>query len=346
VFETNAKPRLDVALIGCGRIAQTHLQAIANNSSCRLLAVADVNEAAALSVAADHGCQAFSHYRDLAGNVDLDAVVICSPPSTHAEIALFFLEKGVHVLCEKPLAIRSDHAAMMVKRAEANNRLLMMASKFRYVDDVIEAKAMLESGALGEIILFENVFSGRVEMRGRWNSVREISGGGVLIDNGSHSVDIARYLLGPITRVQAEDARRVQRLEVEDTARICFRTESNAMGNIDLSWSIHKERESYIDLYGSEGTLSIGWKHSKYRRHDMKEWKEFGQGYDKVKAFGRQFANFIGSIQGHEQPRISGQDALESVRVIEAAYKSASSNRWVNVEPIAEPTQILVRRAA
>jgi predicted dehydrogenase len=208
----------------------------------------------------------------------------------------------------------------------------MMASKFRYVDDIIKAKGIVESGILGDIIMFENVFCSKVDMRDRWNSKPEVAGGGVLIDNGSHSVDIARYLLGPIVKVQAEEGKRVQKLPVEDTSRLYFRTQSDVIGAIDLSWSIHKEQESYIDVYGTEGVLSIGWKCSKYRQSEKLDWVRFGSGYDKISAFSRQIANFVGAIKGREMPLITATDGLESVRVIEAAYKSVKQNKWMEVQ--------------
>ncbi|MEW6003302.1 MAG: Gfo/Idh/MocA family oxidoreductase [Nitrospirota bacterium] len=323
---------LNFALIGCGRISQTHLQAIASLPECQLKGVVDIREQAALSVANQYGCKAYIDYHHVLDENHINAAVICTPPNTHAEIATFFFENGVHVLCEKPLAVNSQDAEMMVKTAEDNDCLLMMASKFRYVDDIIKAKGIVESGILGDIILFENVFCSKVDMRERWNSKKEIAGGGVLIDNGSHSVDIARFLLGPIVKVQAEEGKRVQKLEVEDTARLYFRTQSDAMGAVDLSWSIHKEQESYIDLFGTEGVLSIGWKCSKYRQSEKMNWVVFGKGYDKLSAFTGQIKNFIGSIKGKEMPLINATDSYESVRVIEVAYRSTSMNKWVEVE--------------
>lgn len=332
MINTKNKSPLDLALIGCGRIAQSHLEAIAKNPACRLQAVVDVREEMAQNVAAQFGCKAFSDYRLALDGNELDAVIICTPPATHTEIALFFLERGVHVLCEKPLALRAEEAKVMMQKAEEKNCLLMMASKFRYVADVIKAKSMIEAGLLGEVVLFENVFCSKVDMRDRWNAKREISGGGVLIDNGCHSVDIARYLLGPIAKVQAEEGKRVQPLEVEDTVRLYFRTAAEAMGTIDLSWSIHKEREAYIEVFGTEGVLAIGWKGSKYRRNGEPDWTRFGEGYDKFQAFSRQLQNFLGAIAGSEAPLINTTDALESVKVIEAAYKSAHMNKWIEVE--------------
>lgn len=326
------KNPLRISLVGCGRISQTHLQAISNlQEYCQLVAVADVRESAAKSVAEQYGCKAFTDYREMIDGNKIEAVIISSPPSTHAEIASFFLEQGIHVLCEKPLAIRVTEAEQMVNKASEKDCLLMMASKYRYVDDVIKAKGIVESGILGEVVLFENVFCSKVDMRDRWNARKQIAGGGVLVDNGCHSVDIARYLLGPIDKVQAEEGRRIQQLEVEDTARLYFRTKSETMGAVDLSWSIHKEQESYVNLYGTEGVLSIGWKCSKYRQSEKLHWVPFGRGYDKNAAFSGQIKNFISAIRGKEAPLITPEDGLESVRVIETAYRSMQTNKWMEV---------------
>lgn len=327
-----ASERVRFALVGCGRISQTHLQALESQPDCELLAVADVRETAAQSVAEQYHCKSYSDYRQILEHESVDAVVICTPPNTHAQIANAFLEQGSHVLCEKPLAPAPAEAASMVGKAKSKGRVLMMASKFRYVDEVIKAKGIVESGILGEIILFQNVFCSRVDMKSRWNSDPEMAGGGVVIDNGSHSVDIARYLLGPIDQIQAEEGKRVQGLSVEDTARLYFRTESNVLGSIDLSWSFHKEQESYIDLFGTEGALSIGWQCAKYRQSEQLKWVRFGNGYDKAAAFERQLRNFVDTIRGRDLPLITAEDALASVRVIDAAYKSAKMDKWIGVE--------------
>lgn len=322
---------LNFALIGCGRIAQSHLEAISSLPACCLKGIVDVRKQVAQSVAEQYRCKHYSDYHKLLNPKDLDAVVICTPPNTHAEITGFFLDHGIHVLCEKPFALHSKEATQMEKTARDKGCVLMMASKFRYVEDVIKAKGIIDSGILGDIVLFENVFCGKVDMRDRWNAQKDVSGGGVLIDNGCHSVDIARYLLGPISKIQAENGKRVQKLDVEDTCRLYFRTESDVMGAIDLSWSIQKEKESYIDVYGTEGVLSIGWKTSKYRQSEQMNWVDFGSGYNKLNAFKGQTNNFVGSIKGTEMPLITPHDGVESVKVIEAAYKSANMNKWVKV---------------
>jgi len=258
--------------------------------------------------------------------------VICTPPQTHADIARHFLERGVHVMVEKPITIRSADAQALARLAQEKQRVLMMASKFRYVDDIIKAKAIIEAGILGRIILYENSFCSKIGMADRWNASKPVSGGGVLIDNGSHSADIARYLLGPISQVQAQTGIPTQGLEVEDTVRVQFMTQRGILGTFDLSWSITKDSKNYIQVYGSEGTLQVGWKGSRYCQDGSSKWIPFGTGYDKTKSFASQHANFIASLKGKDKPVITAEDSLASVQVVEAAYRSAGSNHWSKIE--------------
>jgi predicted dehydrogenase len=324
---------LRFALIGAGSIAQSYAQAFEDPDVGRLVAVADVRGEAARALAERFGCPHYESHRALAEQGGLiDAVIICTPPSTHEEICVELLKRQAHVLCEKPFALDTASARRMIEAAQQAGVHLTMASKFRYVEDVVRAKSIVTSGILGEIILFENAFTSRVDMSARWNANPAVSGGGVLIDNGAHSVDLTRYFLGPLADVQVIEGKRVQGLPVEDTVRMFIRSVSGVMGSIDLSWSINKELDSYLNIYGSHGTISVGWRESKYRPITSRDWIVFGKGYDKIQAFRSQIVNFSRTILGEDLLRITGEDALASVAVIEAAYRSLHHANWTTVD--------------
>jgi predicted dehydrogenase len=318
-------------LVGAGGIAQAYAQAFKDLKIARLVGVADVNVEAARKLASQIGCRHYVSYEALANEWPLDAVVICTPPSAHPEIALYFCQRQVHVLCEKPLSIDVSSAELMLDTAQRHGVKLTMASKFRYVEDVVRAKSIVHSGILGEILLIENAFTSRIDMSKRWNSQREISGGGVLIDNGTHSIDIMRYFLGPLDEVQVIEGARAHNLDVEETVQMFVRSASGVLGRIDLSWSINKELENYIQIYGTKGTVVVGWKESKFRQNSTSEWIVFGQGYDKVQAFKSNIVNFCGGIRGEEALKVTAQDAIASVEVIEAAYTALARNQWTKV---------------
>jgi predicted dehydrogenase len=332
---SNSQEPVRFGLVGAGAIAQAYAQAFTQTTAAKLVAVADSRREAAEKMADAAKCQAFTDAESMADAVELDAVLVCTPPSTHREICCALMERGIHVLCEKPLAISSADAEAMIAAAEARSLHFTMASKFRYVADVQKAKELIADGTIGEVVLFENVFTGRVDMSTRWNSNPEIAGGGVLIDNGTHSVDVARFCLGELAEVQAMEGNRIQLLPVEDTAKMFIRSRKGVLGSIDLSWSVSKELPYFIAVYGSEGTILVGWRESKFRRAGDAEWTVFGAGYDKFAAFRGQIENFAGVVRGEEALVVTPEDALASVQVIEAAYRSLARGAW---EPITEPT--------
>lgn len=319
------------ALIGCGRIAQAYKDVLSRNKRCLLVGVADVDKKKAGVLAELARCEAFTDYQKLHRSVKPDFAVIATPPDSHMDIAAYLLQNGVHTLCEKPLAFSTKDAESLFSLSDATGVSFMMAAKFRYVDDLIKAKGLVESDVLGEIVHFRNTFFSRIDMEKRWNSNPAVSGGGVLIDNGSHAVDIVRYLFGPLDRLLAFEGVRRQSVPVEDTAYLQVRTVKDVVGSIDLSWSADPSNTAYLEIYGTHGTLSVGWNGSVYRLSGRKKWTRLGPGYDKAAAFNRQVDNFLDWIERKAEPRITGEDAVASVKTIEAAYRSMRSKEW---EPV------------
>ena len=325
---------LRFGLVGAGRIAQAYVQAFEGLGEARITAVADVSPEAARALAERLDCPAFDSHRSMSlamSGASLDAVLVCAPPAAHPDVSLHFLRRRVHVLCEKPLSIDVRSARLMTHGARRSGALLTMASKFRFAEDVVRARCLAEAGLIGEIVQAENCFTSRVDMSERWNSDPAQSGGGVLIDNGTHSVDLMRVFLGPLVDVQVIEGPRRQRLAVEEAVRLFVRNEWGALGSIDLSWSLGKEAKSYLTLYGTEGVLELGWKGARYRRDADSSWTSFGSGYDKLQAFRSQILNFARAIRGEEELRITMEDALASVEVVEAAYRALQASRWTAV---------------
>jgi predicted dehydrogenase len=326
----NSRP-IHFGLIGTGAIARSHAAALTTTAGAELVAVADVNAEAAQAFATENGCPAFGSLRDLLANVAVEAVIICTPPDTHADLALEAIAAGVHVLCEKPLALDVDQARMMLDAAAEAGVLLTMATKFRYVSDVIKLRNMIQLGVLGDVISVTNEFKSPVDMRSRWNAKRSHSGGGVLIDNGTHSVDIVRYLVGPIAKVLVQEGPRTQGLDVDEAVTVSIQSSSGALAQVDLSWSEPSTSPYYLQVVGSRGRIALGWKQSVYQMKGDNEPKTFGPGYDKIAAFAGQLRNVVDVLCGQDVVEVGRADALASVAVIAAAYDSLATGDWVDV---------------
>lgn len=330
-----SRPKLRFGMVGAGAVAQAYLQAFEHSEEASLVAVADVRLDAAQRIAERMRCSAYDRFETMIEQCPLDAAIVCTPPVTHSRISIHLMKHKLHVLCEKPFSVSAESAGRMHATARQEGVKLTMASKFRYVEDIIRAKSIVASGVLGDLVLFENVFANRVDMLSRWNSRPEISGGGVVIDNGTHSVDLMRYFLGPLAEVHALEGRRSQGLQVEETVSLFVRSVSGVICNIDLSWSITKQRDSFLDIYGTRGAISIGWKRSSQLDFSHGKWTPFGNGYNKIQAFRSQIDNFARSIRGEEPLLITVEDATASVCIIESAYKALHQNQWV---PVAHTT--------
>ncbi len=230
-------------------------------------------------------------------------MIVCTPPVTHADIACHFLRRGIHVLCEKPLSIDLRGARLMALEAARGRGPSSPWPRSSATSTTWSTRrSLIASGAIGEVVLFENVFTARVDMAARWNSDPAVCGGGVLIDNGTHSVDLMRYFLGALAEVQAVEGQRIQGLPVEDTVACSSATPPGVLGSIDLSWSVSKETDSYLTVYGTEGTIAGRLAGVEVAAQPASgDWTVFGAGYDKVGPSARQLDNFARAIRGEEE---------------------------------------------
>lgn len=323
-----------LAVVGAGGIARAYGEILggAHPVPATAVGVVDVVPAAAEALAGPLGVPTFASadalLDGLAGGVD--AVVLCTPPNTHPELTARFGAAGVHVLCEKPLAVTRDVAQAMVDAAAAAGITLGMATKFRFCDDVRAVAGLIGAGSLGAVRLVENAFTSRVDMSSRWNADPAISGGGVLVDNGTHSVDLLRYLLGPLAEVLAVEVARPATMVVDDAASLHVRAESGVDGSVDLAWSIDKSLSDFLRVYGTEGEARVGWRESAWRRYG-EDWTVIGPGYGKHAAMGGALAQFCRAVSGDEALEVPGTEGVAAALAVDAAYESLRRGGWVKL---------------
>lgn len=307
-----------VAVVGAGGIGRAHAEAVAGLPGATLAAVSDVHAAAAESVAGLHGGEVLS-VAALADPDRIDLVVVASPPATHPEVVGPLLRAGVPVMCEKPLAIDAATARALADLSVETGTPLTMATKFRFVDDVRRTREMIADGTLGEIVKIEVSFAGRVDMTARWNGDPAVSGGGVLIDNATHGVDLVRFLVGDITGVLAVAGPRVQDLAVEDSATLLATTARGAIAQVDVSWSTRRLAPVFCAVYGSEGSVEIGWAGSLYATGGAGP-VAFGTGYGKIDSLRQNLAAVLAALAAGAPMPVTSDDAAATAAVVDAAY--------------------------
>lgn len=324
---------LRVAVIGFGRMGMLHASSWRNCRQADLVAILDPDEEARRR-ATDFETPVFARLDEMLEEARPEAVCVCAPPSSHAELITACLQRGVHVLCEKPLTTDPPSARRVWRLAGETGLKMLVATKFRHIEEIETARHMVRSGAIGELLGFRIEFSAFVPMANRWYSVRSVSGGGVIIDNGSHAFDLVSFLFADIHAVAARLGEAPQGLEVEETASIEVTTAEGVAGTIELSWSKPSGRDDYLAIYGERGSLHIGWQRSRFERPGRDPvW--FGQTYDKVRVHNRMMERFCRVIQGVEPPWIEASESLLVAEAIEAAYRSCRSQTWEQVGELA-----------
>jgi predicted dehydrogenase len=322
--------KVNIGIVGAGGIAKSYADLLPTSTTATCIAVADVNGDAATAMADALGCAAYASADELARVEGLEAVVLCTPPVTHGVLAERFADVGVHVLSEKPLAVNRMAAGEMAAIAERRAIVLTMATKFRFCDDVNRAALIASSGRIGDIRLVENAFTSRVDMGGRWNADPAVSGGGVLVDNGTHSVDLIRHLLGPIAEVLAVETSRPPGFRVDDSVRMHLRTDAGVDAHVDLSWSIDKSLPNFLNVYGTLGEVRVGWRESAWRPYGG-EWEAIGPGYAKGPAMGGALDAFCRAVRGEAPLAVTVDDGIAVATCIDAAYESLRRGGWVKL---------------
>ena len=323
-MEQNRSKNVYIGVIGCGDIANYHIKAYDKNEYAKLVAFCDIEEKKALKFAEQYGTEHRIDYRELLENIEkLDAISICTPPVSHKEIAVAALKKNVNVLCEKPLAINAAEAEEMVDAAAESSAFLMTAYPFRFREEMLKTKQLLEKGTIGTPLFAHNSFSFLVEdIHQRWFTKKEISGGGIIIDNGSHATDIFHFLFGEIADVAARATIHDPRNKVEDNALILLGMKNGLYGTIELSWSVPFPEEDYLEIYGSSGTITVSSGYARYRNSDSKQWVYIQTDPAFQAGFDNEIDHFIHCIRNKKQPRSTGADGLKALQVIEKIYSS------------------------
>ena len=326
--QAHAEPakRVRVGIVGCGGMGSTHASAYQNDGRAELVGFVDVDKKRAVELAKRFGGRAYSGVTQMLERQRPEAVSVCTPPNSHAEAALAALKAGAHVLCEKPLAMTAAQARKMVASAKRSGRLLSTAFRHRFYGPVVGAKQLIDSGRLGDVLMFRNRFAGLISMQGRWFADKKVSGGGSIIDTSIHSIDLFRFLVGEPSLVAACAATLGQNISVEDSSAILLQTPEGTIGVIEACWS-SPFSDSVIQIYGSKGAALVDYSRGelRYRAGDMKVWRaaRFPEA-----TFQSEVSHFLDCVLGLASPIVTGEDGLRGMIIAEAAYRSVRRGTW------------------
>ncbi|MGD6870969.1 Gfo/Idh/MocA family protein [Sutcliffiella horikoshii] len=343
--------QLRMGIIGVGGIAQNrHIPTFLKMpEKVTITAISDVNEETARMVGEKFGiANVYAHYADMFKHVD--AVTICTPNKFHAEITIAALEAGLHVFCEKPMAMRPDECEAMMAAAEKSGKQLAIAYHYRFMKESVAAKRMVDADDIGRPIVARAKGMRRRKVPG-WGvfTNKELQGGGSLIDYGCHLLDLSLWLLGnpkPV-EVMGTTYNELSKMpgqvnqwgsfdhktfEVDDHVTAYIKFEGGASLLFETSWSANvKGDEESVSISGISGGVDLFPFHVNQMKHGMllntqADWMP-GEEDPSIP----QAENFVNSCLGHEELIVKPQQAMQVSLIIDAIYRSSETGKSVSL---------------
>jgi predicted dehydrogenase len=334
-------------IIGCGMIARFHAAALNEIPDARLVALQSRNSANAAKVNEAVGSQAtiYPTVEALLRHPGLAVVIICTPSGNHLEPALLAAAAGKHVVVEKPLEITLERCDRLIDACDRAKVKLCTIFPSRFADANVVLKQAVDAGRFGRLTLGETTVkwwrSQQYYDEGGWRGTQALDGGGALMNQAIHNVDLLQWLMGPVREINAFTATLAhERIEVEDTAVASLRFQNGALGVIQATTSVWPGLPKTIGIHGDQGSAVVEqedllrWEFAKAAVGDDDIRRRFAQ---KVGASGgssnpaaisheyhrRQLANFVQAIQSGGQPLVDGREGRKAVEIILGIYRSA-----------------------
>lgn len=316
---------------------------VARSQDSCLVSIVDKDEERALTLAREFRCQAGTNWEKWVASPLVDAVVVATTHKWLGPIALAALDAGRHVLCEKPLAMTPEEAESLVKCAARKVVKLKTGFNHRHHPAIWEAHSMAESGRIGRLLFIRCRYGhgGRWGYEKEWRADPSESGGGELLDQGIHAMDLFRWFLGEFSNVWAVTSRAFWPIPVEDNAFCTLQTSTGQVATLHASWTQWKNLFSF-EVFGENGYLiveGLGGYYGKERLVAGRRNANFGVPTEEVfdfpeedSSWREEWKEFITAIKEDRTPLASGYDGWQALRLASAAYESARGGRPITLD--------------
>lgn len=331
---------LKSVIIGCGLIAQSHVQAISNISGVELVAVSDIQKEKADLLAQQYSCQSYKDSKLMLDEMKPDFAVICVPTFLHKDYVKMCADRGVHVLCEKPLERSVEACEELVNIVKKSRIIFMTAQVVRFWSGYVDIKKMFDDGEIGDIYMmhFRRV-SSRAGTYGQWLFVPEL-GGGAMHDMLVHDVDFLRYLAGPFDRCFSNAVKDDTGCYNNVMANIIHKNGIRAVAEVSFTMQTGYPFSFSVSIIGTKATVEYSYSagatiaERASSASKMKIWKkDLGltvaeiEDYD---AYQKQMDYFVNCVRTNTQPTIITPDeSLEVIKMIDAIHKSADEEKII-----------------
>ena len=313
---------LRFGIIGAGIISGRHLKSLSKNPWTQIVSVADINMEKAQQAADEYRISAYKDYREMLDREELDAVIINLPHFLHEESTIECAGRGIHVLVEKPMAVSVEACESMISACKEHGTVLQVGHVQRYFPENKRAREIIESGELGKLLMIQDVRTSLyfTENRPAWFLNKELSGGGVLMNLGAHSIDKIKFLTGSsFVEITGYCGFVRSEYDVEGNGQMFLRTENGVTACVTLC-GYHNIPFNQTTLYFSDGVLKLS------TGKNLEIWqdgafKELVRS-DDLLPFEEQLEEFVCAVLDGVSPVTDGDYSREIIAVIEKIYQN------------------------
>ncbi len=328
------KETVNFAIIGCGSISKTHIAALKEIDEAKIVAVFDRSIEKAEAVGASINAKAYSDFDLLLADKDIDAVIILTASGMHADMGIKAAKAKKHVIVEKPIDINVNKARLLVDECKKNNVKLSCIFQHRFDKDTIALKRAIAENKLGQLN------SGCCHTKWfrlqeyydevAWRGTKELDGGGALINQSIHQLDLFQYLMGDVEEVFGyAETRAHVRIDVEDVAMAVLKFKNGAIGILEANVCAYPGFYTRIDVCGSDGTVIL-------ENNTVQQWKlKNGEEYVGSKTdlpHKIQLEEIVHAIKENREPLVNGEEALKSLILVNAIYQSSLTGKPVKID--------------
>ena len=336
-----------IGILGAGNISETHARAAAAIEDVEIVAVHGVNEQRVEPLATTYHARAYTDLDAFLSHQPMDLVAIGSPSGLHAEQGIRAASRGLHVLTEKPIDVSVSRADALIEACDNASVKLGVFFQDRAQPDIVRLHDAVHGGRIGRPLLV----SARVKWyrppeyysQSRWRGTWALDGGGALMNQGIHTVDLLQWIFGPVSRVTAKTRTSLHAIEVEDTAVALLEFANGAIGTIEATTAAYPGYKRRAEFTGTEGTLVL--EHDRLIVADLKQPADDLVAGDVVdqnlsasspvvsdaRGHQRILEDFIHAIQTGREPTCSGREGRRSVVLVEAIYQAQRTGVWTDL---------------
>jgi predicted dehydrogenase len=347
-------------IIGAGVIAPTHADAISRLPNAELIAVADLDASKAQKLADKSQARVYTDAQTMLDNEQLDVVSVCTPSGLHGEHACMVMRAGSHVIVEKPMEITHARMEEMLQVQKQTGRQMAVISQHRFDESTMQVHQLLQQNAFGRLVLGNAAIpwwrSQAYYDSGDWRGTWALDGGGILMNQSIHSIDLLQWLMGPVKTIYAFADTLVHRMETEDVAVAVLRFASGALGTISATTGAYPGVSTRIEICGDQGSAIIENNRLAYLYHKGLEQGEVGQygvspqkirdalkqekqeantasnpGALEASTHAMQIADLLKAIEEGSTPLLDGHAGRHPVEIILGVYESARTGKEVHL---------------